>query len=388
METLRQAFITHTASELPGEPVPNEDIETYLGVLHEGRERLRARVLKNNGIHTRYYAIDRETGRPNVTLAELQARAIRRLLERADIAIEDIDLLACGTSIPEAVTPGIASLVHGELGGNPVEVISTAGVCGSSMAALKYGAMAVQSGNAHTAVVGASERTSSHLRSSHFQSELNARKVDEDDPHIALGAEFLRWMLSDGAGAVLMRNQPAPDRLSFRVEWAQVVSFANELPTCMYMGAKRREDGGLSSWRDTEDLQQAVREGYFNLQQDVGLLRKNIVPVTTWRTIDEIRKTRRLEPEDVDWVLPHLSSNLFRQPAIDAFAEAGFHIPESHIRSNLAERGNMGAASIFVMLDDFVQSGDVRPGDGVLLVVPESGRFSTGYMLLRVVEPA
>ncbi len=388
MQTLRQAYITHAASELPGEPVPNEDIEAYLGVLHEGRERLRERVLRNNGITSRHYAIDRETGEPNATLAELQARAVRRLLAGAGLSVDDIDLLACSTAVPEVVTPGVASLVHGALGGQPIEIASAGGVCASSMSALKYATMAVQTGNARTAVVGGAERTSSHLRSSHFQAELEARKVDEDDPHIALGAEFLRWMLSDGAGAVLMRDQPAEDQLSLRVEWVQLVSFANELPTCMYMGGKTTDDGGLSSWRDTGDLHEAVRDGYFNLRQDVGLLRDNIVPVTTWKTIEQIRRTRSLEAEDVDWVLPHFSSNLFRGPAVEAFQEAGFDIPEERIRSNLAERGNIGSASVFVMLDDLVQSGDLNPGDGILAVVPESGRFNTGYMLLRVVEPA
>jgi 3-oxoacyl-[acyl-carrier-protein] synthase-3 len=387
VQTLRPAYITHAASELPGDPVPNEAIERYLGVLHEGRERLRERVLRNNGIRNRHYAIDPETGRPNATLAELQARAIRRLLERASLPLDDVDLLACSTAVPEVITPGVASLVHGELGGRPIEIASAGGVCASSMSALKYATMAVQTHNAHTAVVGGAERTSSHLRTSHFQSELEARRVDEDDPHIALGAEFLRWMLSDGAGAVLLRDRPAPDALSLRVEWVQLVSFANELPTCMYMGGKPTDAGGLASWRDTDDLQQAVREGYFNLRQDVGLLRDHIVPVTTWRTLEQVRKTRSLAPSDVDWVLPHFSSNLFRQPALDAFREAGFDIPDDRIRSNLSERGNIGSASVFVMIDDLMASGDLRAGDGILAVVPESGRFNTGYMLLRVVEP-
>ncbi|MEZ4318432.1 MAG: 3-oxoacyl-[acyl-carrier-protein] synthase III C-terminal domain-containing protein [Myxococcota bacterium] len=382
---MSDAFITHTASMLPGPPVGNDAMEAILGVLEEGRGKLRQRVLNNNGIRARHYALDPVTGEPTHTLAQLQAEAIRTLLDRAGLDVEAIDLLVCGCSIPDVIAPGIASLVHGELGGRPIEVASTAGICGASIAALKYGSMAVRTGESRCAVVGAAERLSVQLRARHFGAELRARRSDEDDPHVALGAEFLRWMLSDGAGAVLIRDRPSETGLSFKVEWVQSVSFAHDLPTCMYMGGERLEDGSLRSWRDCDDLGDAVRQGYFNLQQDVRLLAENIIPVSTGRTIARIREDRQLTPEMVDWVLPHFSSNLFRDRAFEAFAEAGFEVPDERVRSNLVERGNMGSASIFVMLDDLVASGELEPGHGVLLVVPESGRFNTGYALLRAV---
>lgn len=37
----------------------------------------------------------------------------------AGVDFTEVDLLACGTSVPEQLTPGLASLVHGELGGAP-----------------------------------------------------------------------------------------------------------------------------------------------------------------------------------------------------------------------------------------------------------------------------
>ena len=383
---MSDVFITHTAIELPGKPVASADIEAYLGEVHPDRSRLRDKVLRNNGILTRHYAIDPETRQPSHTLAQLQANAVRTMLHKADLSIEDMDLLACGTGMPEFLTPGIASAVHGELGGRPIEIASAAGVCTAGMTAFKYGWMAVATGSAQCAVVGAADRPSAHLRASHFQAELEARRVDEDDPHIALQAEFLRWMLSDGAGCVLMRPKPRPHGLSFKIEWVQLVSFAHELPSCMYMGAKRNEDGSLSSYRDAASLDQAVREGYFNLRQDTRLLRDNIIPVTTWRTLERVEQDRGLTPDQVDWVLPHWSSDLFREPGTKAFWDKGYQIPADHVRSNLRDRGNIASASVYVMLDDLVSSGEVRHGDGVLIVCPESGRFNTGYALLRAVE--
>jgi 3-oxoacyl-[acyl-carrier-protein] synthase-3 len=45
----------------------------------------------------------------------------------------------------------------------------------------------------------------------------------------------------------------------------------------------------------------------------------------------------------------------------------------------------VGSASIFLMLEELLSSGDLKPGETVLCLVPESGRFLFGYMLLRVV---
>lgn len=383
---MRDVFITHTASELPGPPVPSDRIEEYLGEVHPERRRLRDKVLRNNGIETRHYAIDPATKQPTCTTAELQATAVRKLLAEAGLTIDDMDLLAVGTAFPDFVTPGIASAVHGELGGHGIEIVSTSGVCTASMSAFKYGAMAVASGSSQVAVVGAADRPSAHLRAPFFTAELQARAVDENDPHIALQAEFLRWMLSDGAGAALMRNQPREGGLSYKVEWVQMVSFAYELPTCMYMGALRNDDGSLRSYKDAANLGEAVRQGYFNLRQDTKLLRHNIVPVTTTRMLERVQVDQGLTPDQVQWVLPHWSSDLFREPGVAAFYEMGYKVPLEKVRSNLTNRGNIAAASIYVMLDDLHRTGEVKPGDGILLVVPESGRFNTGYALLRAVE--
>jgi 3-oxoacyl-[acyl-carrier-protein] synthase-3 len=53
--------------------------------------------------------------------------------------------------------------------------------------------------------------------------------------------------------------------------------------------------------------------------------------------------------------------------------------------SNLREVGNIGSASIWVMLDAFLKSGRLRKGEKVLCAVPESGRALIGFMMLEAV---
>ena len=56
--------------------------------------------------------------------------------------------------------------------------------------------------------------------------------------------------------------------------------------------------------------------------------------------------------------------------------------------SNLTKVGNIGSASIFVILDEMMTEGLIKEGDTLLCMVPESGRFIISYMHLTAVSPA
>ena len=66
-------------------------------------------------------------------------------------------------------------------------------------------------------------------------------------------------------------------------------------------------------------------------------------------------------------------------------ANAGLSIPQERWFTNLTSKGNTGAASIFIMLDELFKSGSLRSGQRLLCYVPESGRFSSAFMHLTVV---
>lgn len=77
-------------------------------------------------------------------------------------------------------------------------------------------------------------------------------------------------MLSDGASAVLLQNQPGKEK-ALKVEWVEMTSFANELPTCMFMGAESKDDGELKSWKSFSS-QERIDRSLFVVKQDVKLL--------------------------------------------------------------------------------------------------------------------
>jgi 3-oxoacyl-[acyl-carrier-protein] synthase-3 len=117
----------------------------------------------NNGIASRHYAIDPMSGDMTHTNTSLTAEAIRDLCDRVGFSSDDIQCLACGTSSPDQLIPGHASMVHAALNCPPCEVISPSGVCCAGVNALKYGFLNVASGACHNAVVAKPARLSFQL---------------------------------------------------------------------------------------------------------------------------------------------------------------------------------------------------------------------------------
>ncbi|MET3495768.1 beta-ketoacyl-ACP synthase III [Variovorax boronicumulans] len=373
-------FLTRTAAFLPFAPVSNEDIEEVLGRIAGKASRARRLILRSNGIRSRHYAIDRATGQLAMTNAQLTAAAIRALGDD----IGPVDCLATGTSLPDQLMPNHAVMVHGELGWPRLEVVACAGICLAGTTALKHAWLSVRSGDAQRAVATGSELASAVMRGASFEAELE-HKLDalEARPELAFEKDFLRWMLSDGAGAVLLERAPRGP-LSLRVEWIDLSSAAHELPVCMYAGADKNAKGGLDGWARTSPADWH-RDSTFAVKQDVRLLNDNIVRATLGEPLEAIVRKRGLKSADIDWFLPHLSSNYFVEPVSRCLDAMGFAIPRERWFSNLSSKGNTGSASPYIMLDELFRSGRIQPGHKLLMFVPESGRFSSGFIHMEAV---
>lgn len=374
-------YITKATKFLPNTPVGNEDMESYLGMVDGKPSKARRIVLKSNGIRLRYYALDKD-GNVTHTNVQMAANAIRGLFDDC-LSIDDIDLLSCGTSTPEQLLPSHASMVHGELGGNSsMEIVSFAGSCCTGVDALKYAYMAVKLGDRQNAVVSASERPSAWMRASYFQKESEQLALLERQPMLAFEKEFLRWMLSDGAMAVLLQGKPNDDGLSLRIDWIEKTSFANTKETCMYAGGEKAGDGGLKGWAMFPE-QEWLSRSLFALKQDTRLLGEHIVKLGVDFLL-QLGEKYHFTPDDVDWFLPHLSSMFFKDKILDESCERGFLISEDKWFVNLPMVGNIGSASVFAMIEELMYSGRLEKGQKILLMIPESARFSYCYCMLTV----
>lgn len=383
MNSSGKVYITGTSAFLPNAPVGNEAIEDVLGKVAGKPSRARRIVLRNNGIRQRYYAIDPATGQTTHTNAQLTAAAVRALATS-----EAIDCLVTGTSNPDQLMPNHGVMVHGELGIPACEVVSTAGICVAGVTALKYAYLAVLCGSAKTAVATGSELASSLLHARNFAAESAHRVAElESKPEIAFEKDFLRWMLSDGAGAFLLQNTPRRDGLSLQINWIDILSQANSMEVCMVAGGEKQVDGSLKGWQTFPATELASRS-IFAVKQDVRLLNEHVTYQTIGKSLENAMQKRGLRPANVDWFLPHMSSEYFRQPMADCMAQLGFPIAPEKWFTNLPTCGNTGSASIYIMLDELFNSGRLQVGEQILCFIPESGRFTGSLMHLTVVSHA
>ncbi|HSH65321.1 MAG TPA: beta-ketoacyl-ACP synthase III [Bacteroidia bacterium] len=373
----RTVYINRIAKFLPGDPVDNDEMEEYLGMVDGRKSRAKAIVLRNNRITKRFYSRDKQ-GNSTHTNAELTAEAIKGLCDE-QFSLNDIELLTCGTTSPDQLLPAHGVMVHGLLKSRPIEAISFSGSCCSGMNALKYAYMSVLTGNTNNAVSTGSEKLSTWMSAQNFEQESAKLKQMEENPIIAFEKEFLRWMLSDGAAAVLLSNTPNANSISLKVEWIEICSFANELETCMYMAADKDESGNLKGWSEyspTEWLDKSI----FAMKQDTRLLEKNIAKLGTKKYV-ELCEKHQLDPQSVDWFLPHISSEFFRSKVDEEMKLYGVDLPQEKWFVNLAQVGNIGAASIFISLEELLNSGKLKKGQKILLSVPESARFSYAWLV-------
>ncbi len=361
-------FITHTGSFLPGEPVGNEAMLDYLGHV-DGEETVQRQVLAANGITQRYYALDQQQNETH-DVYQMAALAIQNTL--TDLQLDKpITYLAAGSTYTPFSGPGMASLLHDRLSSipntpvanYPLEINSNSGVCTSAAMGLVNACRAVRLGDHAAALSVGAELPSRILKSSVIQPVQDTEMMEADLKRSQwFMSVFLRFMLSDGAGAFLLQNRPAASGVSFKVDWTFSQSFANEAPLCMKLENRTER-----------------------LTQDVKILSRYLFKCAE-KFVDSALTRYDEQLDDYKVVLPHISSFFFRrkmEKLIKKFTKS----PDCVIDywTNLATVGNAGSASMFLMLDQYVRDHQVVAGDRIMLFVPESGQFNFVLVSLTAV---
>jgi 3-oxoacyl-[acyl-carrier-protein] synthase-3 len=374
------AYITATGAFLPGYPISNDEIEDYIGKAGRASSDLKDLILANCGIKTRHYGIDKNQ-QTVISNAAMAAGAVRNAVERAGLGPNDVEMLSAATTLPDLMGPGHASMVHGELGYGPLEIATSHGICACGMMALKNAYMQVAIGEKQNAVCVASEFASRGFKSSRY----DEMKAIAEDGSLPMETAFLRYMLSDGAGAMVIENAPAESGISLRIDWISLTSFANTEKACMYFGST--DNACEKTWGDYPTASEAAADGAFAPRQKLSLL-PHLVRVG----IDEYERLRtagKFDPKAVTWFPAHYSSERMKTLMFGEFSRRNVDVGRPEMwYSNLTKVGNIGSAAIFVIIDEMMTEGLIREGDTLLCMVPESGRFAVSFMHLTAVSAA
>ncbi|MDO9009806.1 MAG: hypothetical protein Q7U80_16440, partial [Thiobacillus sp.] len=93
MTPFKQTYLIDTAAFLPGEPIDNAGMDQYIGSINRMSGRVKQRILAENGIKTRHYALDSE-GNSLHSVTSMGAEVVRSLIADGT----PVDFLAAATT--------------------------------------------------------------------------------------------------------------------------------------------------------------------------------------------------------------------------------------------------------------------------------------------------
>ncbi|HEV8352639.1 MAG TPA: 3-oxoacyl-[acyl-carrier-protein] synthase III C-terminal domain-containing protein [bacterium] len=362
-----------TGAYLPGQPVPPERVEDVLGRIADLPARIESRavrmgteILQRAGVKHRYYALDPLTRTQTETNASMAEKAIRAALEPTGDGAGTIDLLICAGAMADYFCPPTSALVQDRLGIARCTEIEIHSNCSGAPKGLQVALDMLRGGRYRRAAVVYAQLSSVFLRGEFF----NPQKV-------RLENLVLRWMLSDGAGAVILdRREGGLQLLDVFVE-----SRGGGRPAAMV--------GGLSGAMGTEitfngnGMYPALFEsGQHHVWQDIGEVNRR-APRHLLDGLKEMLEGSGVPGSAVDHFLLGIPGRHFMTDAMRDYFVNDVGGDPARVPYDIEDFGYCGGATMFIQFDRLVRSGRVRPGDLIAAYLEESSKWMSGGFLAR-----
>jgi len=368
---LRPVRIAGTGSFLPGQPVPSDEIEQVLGPLTTAPRKVRSfvenigrRMLDRGGVETRHFAVDPETGDMTHTFATLAEEAALGALRMANVDPRDVELLIMACPSYDQSTPPTSALLQERLGIQNCAEMEIHSNCSGVGKAMQIAYDALRSGRYDTALVCYSQLSSVYLRSCYF----NQQKMDK--VHAAL-----RWILADGAGAVLLKagQNGSP---SHQVLGTFVESVGAGRPAGMTAGG-----AAADLMHAGRQIPQLYNDGRHHLWQDFTAVNECAAPLLL-EGLARITNRLDLDPAAVDHYVVSIPTHKLYEQHIPAFLDR-LGITREQIKFRSARIGYVGGAATLLQLDQMVRSGELQPGQTAVVHAVESSKWMTAGFAVK-----
>ena len=360
--------IAGSGSFLPGEPIIPDQVDDYLGELTDAPEKIqkwlkRVRILMKELLEVEYYhfALDPKTRlftEDNVTMSE---KAARKAIADAGMKPEEIDLIVYGSAHQDQM-PTASVRIQEALGIERCGELSIHSNCTSAYKALLIAHELLQSGRYKNALVISSSISSSELIAEYY-----------NQPLVKKEELFLRYFLSDGASALVLKTEP--DRSTgLYLDYAYMESTGGKKPSAM---GNRRP----AYWMNPKE---EYEKGYHHLAQMFQEeLRINFHESDGSVFLNGLKRMLALHPVDLTklrFFQVNFPSKHISELIMDECRELG--IEPNSLYSKMATMGYIGPPMAFLCLDRIRKEEVLNPGDMILSFVTEVSKFmQAGYIL-------
>jgi len=369
---LRRVSVIGTGSFLPGDPIPNDRIDEILGPLTEAPANVQAfiknvgtRMLKCSGVELRHFAIDPKTHKLTHTVASMAEEAARRALDMAGRKPEDVDLLLLSSPSYDQTTPPTTTLLQERLGIETCAEMEIHSNCSGVGKCMQVAFDALRLGRYKTALVTYAQLSSVYLRNSYF----NQARMTKTQA-------ALRYILADGSGAVLLEGIDGDGPVAHEVLGTYVESVGGRREAGMTAGA------GVCDLMDGETPIHSVFErGSHHLDQDFTAVNRDAGRLL-FEGVVQMVNTLGLDPTKIDDIVPSIPTKQLYEDNVGRFTEY-FKITRDQVKFRARHTGYCGGTSILLHFDEMVRSGELRPGQTVLVHSVESSKWMSAGFAVR-----
>ncbi|KRM90484.1 beta-ketoacyl-ACP synthase III [Liquorilactobacillus cacaonum] len=316
--------IKASAHYVPERVVTNDELSNYVDTSDEW-------IQKHTGIKERRYAIGENT-------SDLCAKAAKKLLDEADIAANEIDLIIVATISPDSITPATATLVQQKIDAVKAFSFDISVACAGFIFALSTAEKFLRQGNYKNAIV--------------IAGEVNSKMMDFSDRTSAV-------FFGDGAGGVLLSASDNPDDEMFIAEKLE----SSPAPDVIHSGR-------IAPISEISTNNYPKMDAFYQDGRAVYEFVTSIVP----EHIDNLLKKTGYDNSELELVITHQANlRLIENIAL------GINVPLSKFEKNIEFYGNTSSAGIAIGLDRALKRGE-RPH--VALITGFGGGLSYGSILL------
>jgi 3-oxoacyl-[acyl-carrier-protein] synthase III len=360
--------ITGSGSYLPGKPINIHNVDKYLGELTEAPKKIqkwlgRMKNLMDEMLEVEYYhyAIDPETREFTDDNISMSVKAAQKAIEKAGLKPEDIDLIVYGSAHQDQM-PTASVRIQEELGIEQCGELSIHANCTSAYKSLLVASDFLKSGRYKNALVISSSMSSSELRAEYYNQAI----VKKEEL-------FLRYFLSDGAGALLLQATDKKEDGLF-VEETYMESIGGKKPSAMlnkrpayWMNPK--EEYELGYHHLSQMFNEQLRTHFHDADGSVFL--KGLKRMLEKYPID----LNELKYFQVNFPSKHISELI-----MDECDELG--ISRDTLYTKMSSMGYAGPPMALISIDKIISEEKINPNNLILSFVTEVSKFmQAGYVL-------
>ncbi|QEA51045.1 beta-ketoacyl-ACP synthase III [Leuconostoc lactis] len=303
--------IVASARQVPSRLVTNDELSTMMETNDDW-------IYTRTGIRQRQVVTTENT-------SDLAIQVAEQLLAKAQVSAESLDFIIVSTMSPDSLSPSTAAIVQGAIGANQAFAFDLSAACSGLVYGMSVASSLLSTRYRRGLVIGA---------------EVLSKLVDWQDRTTAV-------LFGDGAAGVLVET--TAEAIGLLSEELRTFGDKGDNLVAGRFGNTNPFSGDITP-----------ADPYFHQNgREVYNFATREVPDALAAALAKAQ----LSADDVDYYLLHQANARIVSTIAKRFGQ-----PETKFPTNMASNGNTSAASIGILLDELVESGQVHAGQTIALV--------------------